>query len=199
MAPTIVFTDHGAALGIAKQTSLTTTSTDKMNLRLVRASDYLQRFELVIRHKPEKQHVIPDALSRLESSYTNPMTAEVNKLDALITHVPQLRQPAAVAYRFTASLVEMSTKFKQKLMDGYANNPAYKHINKVLNDSSEGAAKLPFLRKHGLIFRRASATGDHAFTPRRLYIPNSCIKDILQIAHSEGHPGYTRFLQKASA
>ncbi len=39
--PTLIFTDHGAALGIAKQTSLSTSSTDKLNLRLIRASEYL--------------------------------------------------------------------------------------------------------------------------------------------------------------
>ena len=99
--PTIIFTDHGSALGIAKQTSLTTTSTDKMNLRLVRASDYLQRFELVIRHKPGKQHVVPDALSRLESSY-RPTVVEIGELDALLAYT------AEPAYCFTATLVEMS-------------------------------------------------------------------------------------------
>ena len=38
---TIIYTDHSAALQIAKQTSLTTSSTAKLNLRLVRASDYI--------------------------------------------------------------------------------------------------------------------------------------------------------------
>ena len=33
--PTVFYTDHGAALGIAKQISLSTTSTDKLNLCLI--------------------------------------------------------------------------------------------------------------------------------------------------------------------
>ena len=190
--PTIIYTDHGAALGIAKQTTLTTTSTDKMNLRLVRASDYLQRFELVIRHKPGKQHVVPDALSRLENTYTDPMAPEEGELDALV---------ASLAYCYATSLVEMSEEFRQRLIDGYATDPAYKHINKVLDvNGDEDAAKLPFVRgPDGLIFRLDVATGDHAYTARRLCVPQSCVKDILQIAHGEGHPGYARCLEKASA
>ena len=63
---TIIYTDHGSALGIAKQTTLTTSSTDKMNLRLVRASDYIQRFRNIeFRYKQGARHIIPDALSRL--------------------------------------------------------------------------------------------------------------------------------------
>ena len=43
--PTIVHTDHSATTDIVRQSSLTTTtSIDRMNLRLVRASEYLQRF-----------------------------------------------------------------------------------------------------------------------------------------------------------
>ena len=196
--PTIIFTDHGAALGIAKQTSLTTSSTDKMNLRLVRASDYLQRFELVIRHKPGKQHVVPDALSRLENSYMEPSAPNIGELDALIAYAPD--QQAIMACCFSTSLVEMSTEFKQKLTQGYANDPAFKHIISVLDSSSEGAAKLPFVRgPDGLIFRLDATTGDHAYTPRRLAVPDSCIQDVLRIAHGDGHPGYGRLLQKASA
>lgn len=49
-----MYTDHGAALGIAKQITLSTSSTDKLNLRLIWASDYMQRFSLIIHHKPGK-------------------------------------------------------------------------------------------------------------------------------------------------
>jgi hypothetical protein len=39
--PTIVVTDHAATTGIARATSLTSSSVDKLNMRLVRASQYL--------------------------------------------------------------------------------------------------------------------------------------------------------------
>ena len=74
-----------------------------------------------------------------------------------------------------------------------------KYIVSVL--SSEGVAKLPFVREpDGLIFRFDNvAIGDYAFTPRRLCVPNSCIKDVLEIAYGEGYPGNARLLEKASA
>ncbi len=52
--PVIVYTDHSAAVQISRQTTLTTSCTDKLNLRLVRASQYLSSFSLSIRHKPGK-------------------------------------------------------------------------------------------------------------------------------------------------
>ena len=90
-------------------------------------------------------------------------------------------------------------------MEGYSKDPAYTHINKVIDgngsNGSEGAAKLPFTREpDGLIFRLdVAAIGDHAYTLRRLCIPSSCVKDVLEIAYSDGHPGYVCCLQKASA
>ena len=67
---TIIFTNHDATLGIVKQISMTTIFTDKLNFRLVRVSDYIQRFDVELRHKSGKQHIVPDALSRLASSNT---------------------------------------------------------------------------------------------------------------------------------
>jgi len=69
-AATIVYTDHSAAVSIVRQTSLNTTAVEKLNLRLVRASEYLQRFRLDVRYKPGRQNTIPDALSRLASRTT---------------------------------------------------------------------------------------------------------------------------------
>jgi len=55
--PTIIYTDHSAAVPISRQTSLTTSSTDKLNLRLVRALQYLSGFNLAVRHKPGKSNI----------------------------------------------------------------------------------------------------------------------------------------------
>ena len=51
---TIVYIDHEFALDIVNQITMTTISIDKLNLRFVRASDYIQRFNLDIRHKSNK-------------------------------------------------------------------------------------------------------------------------------------------------
>lgn len=81
--PSIFYTDHGAALGIAKQTTLSTSSTDKLNLRLIRASDYIQRFNIILKHKPGKQHVVPDALSRLPTNNSDTQLGGEGELDVL--------------------------------------------------------------------------------------------------------------------
>ncbi len=84
--PTLIFTDYDAALGIVKQTLLSTSSTDKLNLRLIWASKSLQRFNIEIHHKPGKQYIVPDTLSWLAStnSDTKPESIE-GGLDTLFT------------------------------------------------------------------------------------------------------------------
>ena len=183
---TVIYTDHDAALDIATQTTLKTTSTDKLNLRLIRASDYIQRFNLDIRHKPGKQHVVPNALSRLSSDNAEPKTAENDdELDAL----------------FTASLVEMNEAFRKRIVDDYKSDLNWQRITNILDNGDEDAAKLPFCRgEDGLIFRSDGfTTGDHAYEPRRLCIPHPVIQNILHQAHDDGHAGYAKCYERISA
>ena len=135
----IVFTDHSATIDIVKQSSLNSVSTLRLNLRLVRASQYLQRFDLDVRHKPGKSNVIPDALSRLSSSNeSHPVQPEFAELDAL-----------QASYAYTTTLVEMSHDFKQRIVAGYETDPSWTKILTILRkqDSyrSEDVAKLPFV------------------------------------------------------
>ena len=187
---TVVYTDHGAALAIAKQTSLTTSSTDKLNLRLVRASDYIQRFRNIeFRHKPGKQHVVPDALSRLDAAmgdaeYSRKSSKEEGVLDAL----------HGCAYA-TTSLVEMSPELRREIVEGYTKDPAWKNTIQVLeaNDKlGENSAVLPFERDNGLIFKLDDVTGDHAFSDRRLCVPEAASKHFFETAHSNEHIGYAK-------
>ena len=84
----IVFTDHAATVGIAVQSNLSTTNSDKLNLRLIRASQYLSQFNLGVRHKPSKEHIVPDALSRLPAKGNSSTEDTLDDLDAyLITLV----------------------------------------------------------------------------------------------------------------
>jgi hypothetical protein len=50
--PTIIYTNHVSRTTISHQTTLSTTSTVQLHLRLVRALQYLQQYSLEIRHKP---------------------------------------------------------------------------------------------------------------------------------------------------
>ena len=193
---TIVYTDHGAALGIAKQTTLTTASTAKLNLRLVRASDYIQRFRnLHFRHKPGKQHVVPDALSRLSSSSSSAegFGGQEGELDALY----------GFAYTTTA-LVELHADLKKQLLDCYTKDPSWQKVIDVLDanqNDPENAATLPFFRdEEGLIWRRDDSTGDHAFDGTRLCLPGdrACLKTFFDTAHSESHVGFAKMFEVIS-
>ncbi len=99
----IIFTNHDFALSIAKQTSLIISSIDRLNLRLIRASKYIQRFNVIIKHKSDKQHVISNALSRLASENDDSNTSETEELDAL----------------FTTTLIEINLAFKNRIIQEY--------------------------------------------------------------------------------
>ena len=100
---TVIQTDHSAILNLLKQKFIvSTTSTMRMNVRLVRASQFLYQFNLDVRYKSNKEHVVPDALFRL-ASLNRPMNKDHSELNVL----------------FTMTLVEMSTDFHDKLMSGY--------------------------------------------------------------------------------
>ena len=64
---TMIYIDHDVALKIVKQITFTISSTNKLNLRFVKTSNYIQRFNLKIRYKFEIQHVIFDVFSRFAS------------------------------------------------------------------------------------------------------------------------------------
>ena len=186
--PTIIYTDHSATLSIARQTTLTTSSTDKLNLRLIRASQYLSQFRLDVRHKAGKLHFVPDALSRLQARKDRAMTEteqEASALDALNTYV----------YPVTTH-IELNESFKNRLQEGYTQDPRWDRIKDQLEVNEllgSNASHLPFLINNGLIYYQD--TTDTTTERRRLCIPDhdNLIKEVFELAHDEaGHPGYAR-------
>jgi hypothetical protein len=115
--PVRIYTNHGASLGIARQTSLGTTSIEHLNLQLVRASKYIQRFNVELHHKEGKSNTIPNALSQLLS--TSPIVKDpkldFTSMDLAFANFGDL----PTAYNYTATLVEMLDSFKQQLLKGY--------------------------------------------------------------------------------
>ena len=81
--PTIIYIDYSITIDIARQATLSTTLINRLNLRLIRASDYIQRFSLTLKHIPSKTNIILDVLSRLEIMNELPTNPENLELDAL--------------------------------------------------------------------------------------------------------------------
>ena len=61
----VIYIDHSVIVSIVKQTKLITSNINKFNFRFVRVSIYFFQFELNVKHKPGKLHMIPDVLFRL--------------------------------------------------------------------------------------------------------------------------------------
>lgn len=100
----IIYTDHSTTMSIVRQTSLNTMSTEKLNLRLIRASEYLQRFRLDVRYKPEKSNIVSNALSRLASREYRPEPDDSRE---------------KVVKCFSTTLITMSPEFRQRILNGY--------------------------------------------------------------------------------
>ena len=77
-----------------------------MNLRLICASTYIFQFSIVFKHKAGRDHVIPDALSRLPAKLDPP--------------VKPAQTTATVAQAFSGTTVELLDAFKTKLLKAYS-------------------------------------------------------------------------------
>ena len=182
---TIVYIDHDAALNIAKQISLITFFIDKLNLRLMRVSNYIQRFNLNIRHKFEKQHIVFDALSRLVTD---------NALESILRKSFAEEELDAL---FIMSLIKMNADFKQRILNDYKTDLNWQRVAFVLeaNDNhDENVATLSFYReKNDLIFRFDDyIIESHDYESNRLCISHSVIQEMLKVTHDDSHFEYAR-------
>jgi hypothetical protein len=122
----------------------------------------------------------PDALSRLHTAQADRDPAE-GQIDVLHDY---------------ASIVQLDPALQEQLIEGYQTDQAWKKAIEIIvanEKAGEDAAKLPFARDpQGLLWKIDAATGDHAFLPDRLCLPESCIKIFLETAHSDSHLGFAR-------
>ena len=168
----IIYIDHEAALDIAKQINFFTFSRDKLNLRFVRAFDYIQKFSLVIRHKSKKLHVVFDALFRLSIKTKNQSTnAEYEEeLNVL----------------FIAFMIDMSSEMKNKLILKYQIDLSWAKIRKMIEISISNDIEIFFMQKNDFIYRKKSFQNS-SFISRCLCISASCEQNILAIIHDENN------------
>ena len=201
--PVVIYTDHSAAVPISKQTSLKTTSTDKLNLRLVRASQYLSAFNIELRHKAGKTNVVPDALSRLEVKDPQPAgDKEDGILDILYGNADIAEQADTVHYLpdvvpavYHATLVEMADEFKARIKEGYAKDKRWMEIITMLQtqeldpDAEDDEQRLPginFRLRNELLYYVPGDGRD------RLCIPDELAGEVIGEAHGRYHRGIHR-------
>ena len=78
---TMIFMNHVANSAIVNQIKLTFSNIDKFNLRLIRVFTYLSQFQLNIKYRFDKQHVISNVFFRL--SIVNEFNDQLNASNAL--------------------------------------------------------------------------------------------------------------------
>ena len=66
----IIYTNYDVAIDIAKQITLIIILINKLNFRLMRAFDYIQFFNLDIKYKLEKQHIMSNVLFKFVNNNT---------------------------------------------------------------------------------------------------------------------------------
>ncbi len=218
-ASVIIQTDYAAILDIMQQSSIaSTSSTMRMKVRLVRASQFLRQFHLIVRHKPGKEHIIPDALSRLASANNSGHDPEYSELDVLFV--------------YHTTLVQINPDLVKCILNGYTSDEWWFKIRKqVLDNKKLGVDKalLPFiladaqppdsdpyfqprpeppentvlefdsispLETESIVLGPDTSRWifhlDRLTGVRRLCIPLSVVPELLAIAHGEGHPGFLR-------
>jgi hypothetical protein len=164
----ILFTDHDSTFDIVKQTSLLIIFTYKLNLRLVRAFKYIQWFNLIIKHKSNKQHIVLNALSRLDNE-NNELTSDSKILNAL----------------FITTLIEMNDECRNKIISEYFSNLKWKKIQDTLKRNS--SIKLSFVIDNQFICRIDQIVIEHVYESRRLCISTNIVRNILYLAHFDNY------------
>ena len=212
---TVVFTDHAANTSIAKQTTLSSSNTDKLNLRLIRASTYLSQFRLDVKHRPGKEHVVPDALSRLSSGNGPANTLRTSPSDVLDldSYFSGVEDPSCDPdnYAYAGTLISMSDDFRKQITDGYANEKVWRHLLTVLKKLATSAQEeqdtsatadvhmkdvsIPKKFRTGIDFQLENDgliyyTGEGA---HRLCIPTAAEEEVFRLAHdANAHAGVHR-------
>jgi len=208
-APTKIFTDHNAAADILSSRTLKTTSSVRMNLRLIRASQFISQYPNIrIVHRPGKDHVNADALSRLvqlRTKHENPREDEGGVYGFLTTTVVgvsmttlRLLEEGYTKDRHL-SLIYDAIRSKMKIKDDYAATELpkdamipykeFQRIDKLTPDEIEyNGFQGRFLKGHILLYMT-----DPLDKHPRLCIPESCHQTFFEAAHDKNvHAGYQK-------
>ncbi len=182
---TIIWTNHSATTIIVKQIKLSIINTNKLNLRLIRVAMYLSQFDLNIRHKAERDHVISNVLSRLSCFDEEKFTR--NEDDDTLDDVEA----------YVETLMKMFIIFKERLIQVYKTNrewstlyellatvsltqAIWRNINIMRKSQNIAQREIEFERRDDLIYHL-----DRATFKARLCISKSLIQNIFKMTHDD--------------
>ena len=183
----IIYIDHSTAISISRQTSLFTSSINKLNLRLMRVSQYFLSFNIVIRHKVNKTNVVSDALFRLKINIALDTLNETRILDVLYEHSVEILSLINVEFQlvFHVTLMKMKNEFKTRLKNEYETDNHWNDILKMIKNAEEWDEQLvniKFKHRNELLYYINS--NDER---ERLCISIAMKKKIFQMTHDNHH------------
>ena len=102
----VIYIDYNATFNIVIQITLTIIFINKLNLRFIRVFDYIQRFNLKIRYKLNKQHIVSNVLFKFFNDNIE-YKIVVDKIDDELNVL------------FIASLIEINKIFRKRILNNY--------------------------------------------------------------------------------
>ena len=134
----VIYTNHDVALNIIKQTTFTTFFIDKLNFRFIRASNYIQRFNVELRHKSNAQHIISNVFffRFVNLNTEQKLVDDEKKLNVL----------------FITTLIKMNEAFRNRFLKNYRNDLSWKRIFDLLNAQIDVENNVFFLSKKRIYF-----------------------------------------------
>ena len=155
-----------------------------MNFRLIRVNDYIQRFDLDIRHKSNKFHLVSNVLFKL-INFNDSSTSSKEEFDAFfMIFVDVDTNHSNVDVYLICSLMKMNDVFRQKILNDYKIDSSWNRILNVLDIENDD--NLSFEKKNSeFVFRIDDSIDDHVFTFRRFCVSNVVVKNVLEIVHND--------------
>jgi len=180
--PTIIHTDHVAMKHIAHSTSLKTTSPERANMRLIRASQYLSQFRLDVRYRPGKDNIPADALSRIKRIERK---ADIFTADADIIPDQDRAEGAHSIIQISAALAK---RWAEALKDDRHYRTIYAELREKLAGTDQDRVEsygwtMNMVQGHPLLFVQKGDDGLPAC------IPYDMAKHVVKAAHDPDHPG----------
>lgn len=155
---------------------------DRTNLRLVRASQYIQQFRVGIYRRPGKENNIADALSRLQSTTSASAADDLENIDAPYAFF-------ASTGSSTTSVLQVSDDLRERIKTGYDTDTRWTRVITTLKDSDASKdpmkTKLPYKLHEDLLYF-TKHDGDFS-----ICLPQHMAGEFFKLVHDDqGHQGF---------